>query len=193
MAELMTHSMKSPIFLFVFFLQLLLVSCTVFEQSSKIAESPTFGSEPGLENSLILFMDDFTDPASGWQTMGSVSGSSVKYEHQGLRLMVNEPETDYWSIQAINIQDVQLAVDASKISGPDDNTFGLICRFSDGNQFYAFLVSSDGYYAILKVNNGDYTLLSGDHMDFNPAIRPYPVRPSTATDCRVEIHMVTGQ
>jgi hypothetical protein len=152
------------------FLFILLPSCTIFDQTVEINQNPTYGTEVGLENSLVLYEDDFSNPESGWQTFSSDSGSAVTYEHQGLRFFINEENTDHWSIQNINIQDVQLAVDASKIGGPDDNIFGLICRFTEENSFYEFVISSDGYYAILKIINGEYVMLSGDSMDFHSAI-----------------------
>jgi hypothetical protein len=58
----------------------------------------------------------------------------------------------------------------SKLGGPDDNSFGVICRYHDAENFYAFLVSSDGYYGIIKVKDGNYALLSGKNMDFNSGI-----------------------
>ena len=63
-----------------------------------------------------------------------------------------------------------VGVDASKLGGPDDNSFGVICRYRDAENFYAFLVSSDGYYGIIKVKDGKYSLLSGKNMDFNSGI-----------------------
>ncbi len=165
--------MKLLRFLLTFFLWILFIllpSCTIFDQTVEINQNPTYGSEVGLENSLVLYEDDFSNPESGWQAFITDSGSAVTYEHQGIRFLVNEGNTDHWSIQNINIQDVQLAVDASKIGGPDDNIFGLICRFTEENSFYEFVISSDGYYAILKIINGEYVMLSGDSMDFHSAI-----------------------
>ena len=34
--------------------------------------------------------------------------------------------------------------------GPDDNDFGIICRYIDDNQFYYAIISSDGYYGIVR-------------------------------------------
>lgn len=156
-----------PIF---FILSLLMSSCNVYGQYIELKETPVFGTEPGLENSRILYEDDFSNSESGWQIFQSKAGSSANYEHEGFRIIVSEVEMDYWSIQNIMIADVQLAVDSIKMSGPDNNLFGLICRFTEENNYYAFVISSDGYYAILKMINGQYSLLSGDHMDFHDAI-----------------------
>ena len=82
----------------------------------------------------------------------------------------NEVEKDYWSTREGEYGNVAVGVDASKLGGPDDNSFGVICRYRDAENFYAFLVSSDGYYGIIKLKDGNYSLLSGKNMDFNSGI-----------------------
>ena len=64
----------------------------------------------------------------------------------------------------------KLQADAIKIGGPDNNSFGVICRMTDDLNFYAFIISSDGYSGILKVFEGKYELLNGDSMEFSSAI-----------------------
>jgi hypothetical protein len=44
-------------------------------------------------------------------------------------------------------------VDATKNGGPDDNDFGIICRYTDADQFYYAVISSDGYYGIMKMTS----------------------------------------
>lgn len=145
-------------------------ACTPFAHYVDLESNPVYGTELGLEKSRILYMDDFANVESGWQTRSNDAGSSISYLHQGLRFVVNEEFTDFWSIQNIIIADVQLAVDASRVSGPDDNVYGLICRYTEENNYYAFVISSDGYYAILKMLDGNLSILTGNHMDFHDAI-----------------------
>lgn len=149
---------------------MVLAGCSAF--SSKIQATPTFqvGSEQGLATSYIVFQDDFSNPASGWQTDKNVRGSYIAYEHQGLRIFVNEAQYDFWTTPNLIVTDARVAVDASKVGGPDDNYFGVVCRLSDNKNFYAFLISSDGYYGILKVKDGVYDLLTGKSMDYSDQI-----------------------
>jgi hypothetical protein len=58
-------------------------------------------------------------------------------------------------------------VDARKIAGPDENDFGVICRYKDEQNFYFFTVGSDGYYAISKIINGEESFVGMDQMQFN--------------------------
>lgn len=132
--------------------------------------TPDSGSEPGIPESPILFKDDFSSEQGGWSTTYPSSGSTVSYAHQGLEFYVNESEKDYWSIREGEYSNTGIGVDVSKLGGPDDNSFGVICRYQDAGNFYAFLVGSDGYYGIIKVKDGKYSLLSGNTMDYDARI-----------------------
>jgi hypothetical protein len=55
---------------------------------------------------------------------------------------------------------------------PDDNLFGLVCRYQDDQNFYALVIGSDGYYGIYKRIDGEQSLIDQVHMDFSDAIHP---------------------
>ncbi len=61
-------------------------------------------------------------------------------------------------------------MDATRLAGPVDNRFGLICRFQDMDNYYFFIISSDGYYAIGKIKNGAASLLGQEMMAYSAAI-----------------------
>lgn len=145
-------------------------ACTAFSPQEQATATFQTASEQGLKDSVVLYGDDFTNPSSGWQTEKNYRGSYVAYEHQGLRIFVNETQYDFWSTSGFAAEDARVAVDASKLGGPDDNYYGVICRLLDNKNFYAFLISSDGYYGILKVKDGVYHLISNSHMDFSVEI-----------------------
>lgn len=50
--------------------------------------------------------------------------------------------------------DMDLSVTARVISGPDDNQYGVVFRFRDHDNYYAFFISGDGYYSLVKRENG---------------------------------------
>ncbi|MFT5196209.1 MAG: hypothetical protein ACI9EW_003484 [Cellvibrionaceae bacterium] len=104
----------------------------------------------------VLLADGFDDGQNcGWylyeddSLTGSASISGGKLE-----LISREPGQFWWSNPGIDTADVTLTVTTRKLNGPDDNAFGLLCRYQDPNNFYLFLVSADGYYAIGKVQSG---------------------------------------
>jgi hypothetical protein len=48
-----------------------------------------------------------------------------------------------------------MTVQARQTSGPNNNAYGVLCRYQDENNFYIFLISCDGYYAIGKYQTGE--------------------------------------
>lgn len=140
------------------FLVLYLGSCSILKPTATAAGE-------------IIFADGFSDPKTGWDTWTDENGSMVMYQNDGLRILVNATQFDYWSRPGLNIQDVQIEVDAAKIGGSNDNDFGIICRYQDRDNFYALLISSDGYYGILKVKEGVYSMIGTDKMEYSEAIQ----------------------
>jgi len=59
-----------------------------------------------------------------------------------------------WSVANFPTQDIEISVQTQKISGPNDTNFGILCRYQDKDNYYSFLISSDGYYGILKMQDG---------------------------------------
>jgi hypothetical protein len=116
-----------------------------------------------------LFADDFSDASSGWATLLDEKGF-MDYYSSGFRIWVNTPGYNYWSTPGKDFQDVRIDVDAARIGGPEENRYGVLCRYQDVDNYYFFIISSDGYMGIGKVVNGLTSLLGQDMMIFNPAI-----------------------
>lgn len=105
-----------------------------------------------LEDALlekIVFSDSFSDKSGGWKTENFVEGSTA-YLDEGFLITLNRSEYLLWSTAGMDYGNVRLDVDASWVGGGADNTFGLICRYQDAQNFYALVISSDGFYSIRK-------------------------------------------
>jgi len=49
----------------------------------------------------------------------------------------------------VEFTDFVLEADATQVSGPDNNTYGILFRYGlDSDDFYVFVISGDGYYAL---------------------------------------------
>ena len=118
----------------------------------------------------VLYQDDFSNTNSGWDTW-SDNDATVSYLDGGLRFKINKAQYDFWSRPGKRFDNASLQVDATKMTGPDNNDFGLICRYKDEDHFYAFLISSDGYAGIVKMKDGQYQLITTDHMQYSEIIR----------------------
>jgi len=115
------------------------------------------------EAGALLFQDSFEDPASQWDRVRQAEGMT-DYDGGRYRIYVNDSNADYWANPGLHFTDVRLEVDAKRIGGPDNNNFGILCRYQDMRNFYFFIISSDGYYGIGKVENGRQTLIEPDQM-----------------------------
>ena len=122
----------------------------------------------------LLHSDDFSDPASGWYSNG-FEQAVMEYAQDGYRITLNSASSGAWAYSGQSFSNVRLEITATKLAGPDDsNWYGLVCRLQtvEGRaDFYAFIISSDGYYGIGKhVNGGPFGLISADRMQFSNAV-----------------------
>lgn len=129
-----------------------------------------FGEYPDFPGAL-LFQDGFSDPSSGWDRVRSLEGMT-DYEGERYRIVVNASNADYWSNPGLYFEDVLIEVNATKNAGPDDNDFGILCRYQDTENFYFLIISSDGYYGIGIVADGHQKLLEPPQMYHSEAIFP---------------------
>lgn len=124
---------------------------------------------PWVSDDPVLFRDDFSGENIGWATHED-SLSFAGFDLNGYRLQSGMPDYQFWSVPGLNFQDTLVQTSAKKLAGPDDNLFGLVCRYQDDNNFYALVIGSDGYYGIFKRIDGEQSLVDQDHMDFSEAI-----------------------
>lgn len=149
---------------FFFFALSLALASLACQISVPLTPAPAPAAQPGD----TLYFDDFTNPSSGWEHFSSAEGT-MDYDGSGYRFLVNALQANFWSIPGKSFKDVRMEVDVAKLSGPDENRIGLLCRFVDDN-YYFFMVSSDGYYTIGKYIGGNAILLGQSEMQYNEAI-----------------------
>ncbi len=109
----------------------------------------------------LPWSDDFSGPASIWQTESDAS-AEIEYHEGVMRVLVNVPNRLAWASAGRKFSDFHLTVEATQIAGPDDNEYGVLVRMRDTDHFYRFSISGDGYYQVSKYDEGEWTALSGD-------------------------------
>lgn len=143
----------------------------------------TPAGEGGGQPSNILFSDDFSSTNSSWDQFHGDDYVS-DYANGGYRIYVKMTKYDAWANPSRSFPgDVRIEVDATKIGGPDDNDFGVICRYQDVDNFYYLLISSDGYAAIGKYEGGSQQLISSDNMQKVDGITPGAATNHIRADC----------
>jgi hypothetical protein len=113
----------------------------------------------------------------------------MDYDGGAYRMQVNALQVNLWSTPHKDFKDTRLEVDAGKLGGPDENRIGLICR-SDGQSYYFFMISSDGYYAVGLFQNRRATLLGQSAMQPSTAIKTGAAMNHLRADCTG--HDLTG-
>jgi hypothetical protein len=117
-----------------------------------------------IATKTILFSDDFSNASKNWDQVADNSGST-EYYNDAFRIIVNAANYSAWANPGNeSFVDTRVEVDALKNAGPDDNEFGIICRYMDTNRFYYAVVSSDGYYGILKMSSSGSAPIGRDSM-----------------------------
>ncbi|MFN2303421.1 MAG: hypothetical protein ACK2TV_06785 [Anaerolineales bacterium] len=143
------------------FIAMVLSACT----SPRLAVDtlPWLGDEP------ILFKDSFSSKTGGWFTYADDQLFSG-YAQGGFRLRSNVKNYQFWSVPGLNFKDTVIFTRAKKLSGPEDNLYGVLCRYQDDSNYYALVISSDGYYGIFKTLLGEQSLIAQESMDFSEVI-----------------------
>jgi hypothetical protein len=140
------------------------------------------GCAYSLGGDKILYKDDFSDPTSGWdQTLGFDGESN--YYNGSYRIVVKDINKDIWANPGLDFSDASIAVDATKVAGPDQNDFGLICRYKNPDNYYFFIISSEQYYSIGKYRNGERFIISESPPKQNDKINPGNDKNHIRADC----------
>ena len=148
--------------LLIFFSLLIVLSPCLFHCCRPATSMP---QDQTATSGSVLFQDDFTRPISGWDRFTTAEGT-MDYDASGYRMLVNSLNTNFWSTPHKNFADVRMEVDAGKLGGPDENRIGLICRYT-GDDYYFFMITSDGYYGIGIYTGGQAVLLGQSEMQAN--------------------------
>jgi hypothetical protein len=118
----------------------------------------------------VLFFDDFNgEQDCGWAAY-SRGGGTAAIENSAMQVTVSQPGQLWWTNPGRDFDDVIVSAEARQVSGPNDNAYGLICRYQNEENFYVFLVSGDGYYTIGKYQSGaENVVYLTENQQFQPS------------------------
>jgi hypothetical protein len=101
------------------------------------------------------------DDAGDWQ-LSADAAASVAVADGVLRVHVFEVGQVAWAAASRTYSDFQLTVEATQVSGPDDNEYGVLVRMAGDQQFYVFSISGDWYARVAQYSSGSWNLLGSD-------------------------------
>jgi hypothetical protein len=149
--------MNKKVFFALAVLVLVVLACSSTTLTTPATQTPAGG---GGNSQNVLFHDDFSDVNSGWDHSSNQNGTT-DYANGGYEIHVTTTSWSKWANPSKVFQsDVRIEVDATKLGGPEDNAFGVMCRYQDVNNYYKFYLTSDGYAGIIKEENGNTTVIS---------------------------------
>ena len=121
----------------------------------------------------LLFFDNFSDATSGWYTNGDPASPGV-YSGGGYVLIANQPLAPVWAMPGRLFGNTRIEVLATKQGGEDNDFYGVLCRVNGtgiNGEFYALIISSDGFFAIAKrVDDDPFVTVGQEGMLASPHI-----------------------
>jgi hypothetical protein len=154
-------------------LVLAVLACSINTVSTPTTQPPVIvNPQPttsgGSTGQQILFQDNFSDVSSGWDRSHNEYGLT-DYADGSYRINVIQTDAFFFANPYKTFQnDVHIEVDATKTAGPDDNAFGVQCRYQDVDNYYYFYISSDGFVGIGIDNAGTKTIISSSDGNMAP-------------------------
>ena len=109
---------------------------------------------------VIIYEDDFSDPASGWTT-GSDAENTVDYGAGQININIYNSDMLTITTPRKNFSDVMIETTVDT-SGTDSETwFGIVCNYKDPKNYSLAAIKSYGYYSILELKDNQWKWLTG--------------------------------
>lgn len=142
-------------------------STALTPMSPTVSSATAAGATPTPSGQL--FADDFTNTLSGWDVRRDAD-AITDYQNGEFIIMVGRIDTTLWSKPNHYFTDAAVEVDAREAAGPDDNLYGVICRYTDSNNFYRLVIAGNGFAGITKRTNGVVKVISAPALTRSPAV-----------------------
>lgn len=141
----------------------------IAEATANAQASPT-ATPPNFDN--LIFDEDFN--SEGNWGVGSTDGATGEVSDGSYTLSVTDSEGIFWTTAGEEFDDGIYELEATHLSGPVNNGFGMMFRVDDAtDDFYLFEISSDGFVWIGWCGSGcsEVELLVGEGWFQSSAIR----------------------
>lgn len=120
--------------------------------------SPPDSASGRPEDLVLAYEDDFSDSFGGWDDAFDTHTRKV-YGNNRYQIEVNTSNLVAWGLANRDVADFEMEVETKLEDGDESNSYGVLFRFLDHNNFYRFDVSGDGYFLVSKFVDGEWTTL----------------------------------
>jgi len=105
-------------------------------------------------SAVILFQDDFSQPANGWMAT-KTDYAEFGYVEGEYRILLSKPDFNTYSyLPNKSFENFSVEADVHLAAGPSNGVFGILCRGDADEKTlrkgYVFAIRADGFYAIMK-------------------------------------------
>ena len=141
----------------------LLTACGPGSSSAPTISVPE-AAEPDLQTGptpivlSLAYQDDFMDQASGWDDAFDAH-TSKQYGAHRYHITVDAPNLFARGLANRDASDFVLEVTTKEWEGPNNNSYGVIFRYQDKDNFYRFDITGDGFFLLSKFVNGQWLTL----------------------------------
>ena len=114
----------------------------------------------GRRSAPPVWTESFDD-AEAWR-LHSDAAAELEIRDGRLHILILQPGQVAWAVAEHTYTDFNLRVEATQLSGPQDNEYGVLLRMDDDVRFYAFSISGDGYVRASRYDEGRWEVLGPD-------------------------------
>ncbi len=107
---------------------------------------------------VLVYEDDFSDSFGGFDDAFDTHTRKV-YGNNRYQIEVNTSNLVAWGLANKDVANFEVEVEARQEDGEVKNSYGLLFRFQDRDNFYRFDISGDGYYLLSKFVAGEWLTL----------------------------------
>ncbi len=107
---------------------------------------------------VLAYEDDFSDQDSGWDDAFDKYTMKQYGGHQ-YHIAISAPNLSAWGLANRDLADFVLEVESKLEEGAYSNSYGIIFRFQDKDNFYRFDILGDGFYLVSKLLDGQWETL----------------------------------
>lgn len=113
------------------------------------------------KDTAVLFSDEFANPGSGWFTWSDekTSAEYMSGEYVLSYYQYNTRSSSYTD-ELFDLSDIEVRFVVKNPQASPFLEFGIYCDYQDDDNFYSFLVSTNGCYRIVKFVEGVRTVLT---------------------------------
>ena len=106
----------------------------------------------------MVYEDDFSDSFGGWDDAFDAY-TTKQYGNNRYQIEVTASNLVAWGLANRDVADFEIEVEARLEDGADENSYGVLFRFQDRENFYRFDISGDGFFLLSKFVNGEWITL----------------------------------